>query len=118
MTWEYCSDDVANLSNSRYCGAQTGEKSLIATAVDTLTRLDNTMGISQRLWDDSVFLPAGETMPEPALAGQLLSVLHLRDAPHEKQVEGIRDWLRDHSPSKSLEMSLDRRGFGDALRYR
>ncbi len=73
------------------------------------------MGISNRLWDDDVFVPAGAEMPTPVLAGQLLSSLHLLDASRDEQIEGVRAWLRDHKSSKSLEVSLNRRGLGAAL---
>ncbi|ANA85321.1 hypothetical protein SEA_PHLOP_15 [Gordonia phage Phlop] len=73
------------------------------------------MGISHRLWDDSVFVPAGEQAPEPAFVGQLLARLRLEDAPKADQVEGIRHWLETHDASKSLEISLERRGFTELL---
>lgn len=73
------------------------------------------MGIAHRLWDDKLFLSADEDTAPPALAGQLLSALHLLDAPRDEQVEGVRNWLRSNELSKSLEISLCRRGLGDAL---
>ncbi|MCG7633960.1 hypothetical protein MHN80_16745 [Gordonia McavH-238-E] len=73
------------------------------------------MGISHRLWDDTVFVPAREQRPEPAFVGQLLSSLHLEDAPRPRQAEGIRQWLQHNYPSKSLVLSLEKRGFGDLL---
>ncbi|QLF84063.1 hypothetical protein KNV15_gp15 [Gordonia phage Jambalaya] len=73
------------------------------------------MSISHRLWDDSVFVPAGEQRPKPVFVGQLLSSLRLEDAPRARQAEGIREWLLYNEPSKSLVLSLDKRGFGDLV---
>ncbi|AXH45495.1 hypothetical protein SEA_DANYALL_15 [Gordonia phage Danyall] len=79
--------------------------------------MDAAMGISHRLWDDSVFVPAGEQHRKPVFVGQLLSSLQLEDAPRSRQVEGIRQWLLNNEPSKSLVLSLDKRGFGELLHY-
>ncbi|KNA89827.1 hypothetical protein RND64_02550 [Gordonia sp. w5E2] len=73
------------------------------------------MGIANRLWDDSVYLPVDVNLPQPAMAGQLLTILHLLDAPREEQVEGVRTWLQTNEPSKSLQISLERRGLGATL---
>ncbi|ANA87310.1 hypothetical protein SEA_GIBBLES_73 [Gordonia phage Gibbles] len=73
------------------------------------------MGISHRLWDDSVFVLPGEELPEPAFVGQLLARLKLEDSPVDKQIEGIKEWLRTHEASTSLKMSLKRSGFADLL---
>ncbi len=71
--------------------------------------------IAHRLWDDKVFLSADADAASPALAGQLLSALHLLDPPHDEQIEGVRAWLRSNELSESLEISLCRRGLRDAL---
>ncbi|MFC9982882.1 hypothetical protein [Gordonia sp. NPDC127522] len=75
------------------------------------------MSSSHRLWDDSAFVAAGEQRPKPVFVGQLLSSLHLEDAPRSRQAEGIREWLLYNEPSKSLVLSMDKRGFGNLLRY-
>lgn len=75
------------------------------------------MSISHRLWDDSVFLPAGQPMPPPAFVGQLLATLRLQDSPRDEQVAGVRKWLEDNEPSRSLGISLARRGFVLGERY-
>lgn len=72
------------------------------------------MGIADRLWDDSVYLPVDVDLPQPAMAGQLLTILRLLDAPREEQIEGVRAWLQTNEPSKSLQISLKRRGLGAA----
>lgn len=67
------------------------------------------MSISQRLWDDDAFVPAGEQTPPPAMASQLLAQLHLLDASRQEQIDGVREWLMHNHASKSLTISLERR---------
>ncbi|MDV7099695.1 hypothetical protein R4227_06005 [Gordonia amicalis] len=69
----------------------------------------------ERLWDDDAFTPIGEEPPAPAFVGQLLARLRLEDAPKAEQIDGIRNWLANNKPHRSLIRSLRRRGFGDVL---
>lgn len=69
----------------------------------------------ERLWDDSIFLRPGEKPPAPAFVGQLLSRLRLEDADDTARRSGIREWLASHTPSRSLVLSLRRRGYGDLV---
>lgn len=67
-----------------------------------------------RFSDDIPLRPPGST--RPTTVAVLLRVLHVKDAPFEKQSEAIRQWLEDHSPGPTMRRSLDRHGFGGLLK--
>jgi hypothetical protein len=81
----------------------------------TAQRRRQSLSFRERLWDDSVFLPPDAAMQPPALAGQLLTLLGLRNSTRDEQEIGIREWLLTNHPSRSLAVSLGRRGFGHLL---
>ena len=51
---------------------------------------------------------------QPTTVSALLSRLHLTDAPQEKQLIAVRDWLDEHTPSPLMVRDLHRKGM-DAL---
>jgi len=66
-----------------------------------------------RFSDDIPLKPAGSTTPTTVAV--LLRTLHVNDAPFEKQIEAIRQWLEEHNPGPTMQRSLQRHGFGDLL---
>ena len=73
---------------------------------------------NSRLWDDSVFLPAGAPIPAPHSLGALLVELNLFRASDAEKRAGIAVWLAENVPSDSLTRSLERNGYGDLVRTR
>lgn len=72
------------------------------------------MGISERLWDDSVFgKPGTETRFTFVLP--LLDHLGLLDASDAEKIAGLREWLVDHELYPTLEWSIRDIGLEAAL---
>lgn len=68
-------------------------------------------------WDDDIQLqPRGSVLPNTVSA--LLRSLRLTDAPEQRKIAAIRDWLSDHSPSPLMEYSLRRKGYAQLLEKR
>ena len=63
------------------------------------------MSFKDRMWDDEGFTcPPPPSMP--TVLAQLVR-LGLYDAPREQQIAGMREWLRDHTPTPSLRADLE-----------
>ena len=69
-----------------------------------------------RFSDDIPLKPPGSTTPTTVAV--LLRVLHVKDAPFEKQNEAICRWLEENHPGPTMTRSLERHGFGDLLKGR
>lgn len=65
-------------------------------------------------WDDDIrLLPRGWVQPNTVSA--LLRSMALTDAPEDKKIAAIRDWLGAHTPSPLMEFSLRRKGYAELL---
>lgn len=64
------------------------------------------MSFAERIWDDEGFTSPRPTSM-PTVLTQLVA-LHLYDAPRSEQVDGMRAWLRDHTPTESLRADIAR----------
>lgn len=73
------------------------------------------MSVNERLWDDSIFVPAGMPRPAPNAVGQLLVNLHVSTELASRKAAAIGRWLEGHKPSPKLERSLRRAGYGSLL---
>ncbi|MBB4134507.1 hypothetical protein BKA16_001059 [Gordonia humi] len=71
---------------------------------------------NERLFDDSTFVPFGETRGLPNSLGQLLAELELTTSPEPAVRAGVSRWLSLHTPSQKLARSIRRRGYGDLLK--
>lgn len=72
------------------------------------------MSFEHRLFDDEGFAPAGtpEIIPVVSI---LLDRLDLASSTRAEQVDGIRAWLRENTPSATLVRNIERKGYSEAL---
>ncbi|MBK5218115.1 MAG: hypothetical protein JJE02_11070 [Propionibacteriales bacterium] len=72
------------------------------------------MSIGSRLFDDSVFLPAKQN-DVPHYVELLVTDLGLDGRSKNEQIDGVRAWLGNNTPSATLLRSIHRDSFGDSL---
>lgn len=66
--------------------------------------------MTNRFWDDDVFVPPGDEMPQPINLRGLLVDLQLEDSPLKEQAAGISAWLKGNEPNINLQYSIEQSG--------
>jgi hypothetical protein len=67
------------------------------------------------LYDDNLGLVAPEDFVPHSVRALLRMYGVSTDAPRDRQVETIRNWLKTHKPSPAMEYSILAEGFADVL---
>ncbi|MGB6059155.1 MAG: hypothetical protein WBF71_12940 [Microthrixaceae bacterium] len=70
--------------------------------------------MTNRFWDDDIFLAPGEEMPPPVTLSGLLRDLRVEHSPRAAQAAAVRRWLLTNEPVPLLRSFIEESGLLEA----